>query len=132
MSSQNNHRTSRTSPRRARRAGAALLMTIFMIGVTSLLVVSMLATLTSQFAAVRNAADYERALYLAGAAVHHALVQLEEDYGWRGTLTEGAYPADDTYSATVAEGAEGTVLVTGTGVAGEITRRLQITVTEGE
>ena len=117
--------------RRRTTRGVALLVALFVIAVTSALVVAILDTQTTQWAAARNTADYERALYLAGAAVQHVLVQLESNYAWRGTITDGSYPADDTYSGTAADGAGGDVTVTGIGVAGGATRTLQVTVTPG-
>jgi Tfp pilus assembly protein PilX len=119
----------RSRPRRA--GGAALLVCVFVIAMMSLVVIAMIDTETSQLAALRNTIDYERALYLAGAAVHHAMAEVEADFSWRGTVTEGTYPNDDSYSATAADGASGTVLVTGTGVAGTVVRTLQVTLAEG-
>ena len=109
----------------------ALLLALFIIALTTILVLSILDTETSQLAALRNTTDYERALFLAGAAVHHALAMLEEDPAWRGTVTEGAYPANDTYSATAVDGDAGEVTITGTGVSGSATRKLQATVGAG-
>ena len=56
--------------------GAALLVCIFVVALTSLLVVSMLDVETIQMAASRNTVYYEQALSLAGAAAHHALAEL--------------------------------------------------------
>ena len=115
-----------------RRRGAALLLCLFVIAALSMVIVAMLDNQTAQLAIVRNTADYERALYLAGAAVHDAMADLEADYSYRGTITDGAYPADDTYQAVVADGADaGTVTITATGVAGEVMRSLQVTVEQG-
>jgi hypothetical protein len=61
--------------------------------------------------------------------VHHALAQLESNLTWRGTVTDGSYPASGSYSATAVNGATaGTVDVTSTGVAGGTTRRLSATI----
>jgi len=114
-----------------RRSGGALIVCMFMIAVSSLLAVMMLDTETSQLSALRNTADYERALYLAGAGVHHAMAELEEDVGWRGTVGEGAYPADGSYQATAVDGQGSDVVVTGIGVAGQATRTLEVTVSGG-
>jgi hypothetical protein len=79
--------------------------------------------------ALRNTIEYEQALYLANAGIHHAVAELETSTAWRGTVTAGSYPASGSYSATAVNGAtSGTVDVTSTGVAGETTRRLQATV----
>ncbi|MCA9249065.1 MAG: hypothetical protein KDA42_18210 [Planctomycetales bacterium] len=127
-----NQNVKRTACFEHRRRGAALLLCLFVIAALSLVIVRMLDDQTSQLAATRNSADYERALYLAGGAVHHALSELEADFNYRGTITDGSYPGDDTYQAVVADGADaGTVQITGYGVAGEVTRKLQVTVEQG-
>jgi Tfp pilus assembly protein PilX len=111
-------------PSRERR-GAALLFCLFVIFIVTLMVVNVLDTTTLQLSAVRNTIEYERALYLANAGVHHAVALLEEDATWRGTITEGSYPADDTYSATAVDGTNAyTVVVTSSGAAGEVTRNV--------
>jgi hypothetical protein len=104
---------------------------VFVIAMTSLLVVRILDTETAQLAAIRNTTDYERALYLAGAGVHHALAELESDNGWRGTVTAGSYPADGSYTATAVDGVGAEVVVTGIGVAGDAVRTLEATVSLG-
>ena len=87
------------------------------------MVVNILDTITLQLAAVRNTADYEKALYLANAGVHHAAAMLESDSNWRGTVSEGSYPDDDAYTATAVDGSDAyTAVVTASGSAGEIQR----------
>ncbi len=115
-------------PRRERR-GAALLFCLFIIFVVTLMVVNVLDTATLQLSAVRNMIEYERALYLANAGAHHATALLEADGTWRGTVSEGSYPADDTYSATAVDGPNAyTVIVTSSGVAGEVTRNVTVVI----
>ncbi len=104
------------------RRGAALMICMFIIFLVTLLVVNMLDTLTLELSSVRNNIDYERALYLANAGVHAAAAEMEADPGWRGTVTDGAFPGDDTYEATAVSGALSTVIVTGRGVSGSVTR----------
>ena len=106
-----------------RRSGAALLLCLFVLFLVTVMVVNTLDTMTLQLSAMRNTIDYQRALGLANAGVHHAAAMLEDDQDWRGTVTEGSYPAHDTYSATAANGPDGyTVTVTSTGVSGDIQR----------
>jgi Tfp pilus assembly protein PilX len=107
---------------RPSRRGAALMICMFIIFLVTLLVVNMLDTLTLELSSVRNNIDYERALYLANAGVHAAAAEMEADPGWRGTVTDGAFPGDDTYEATAVNGALGTAIVTGRGVSGSVTR----------
>lgn len=101
---------------------------MFFIFLVTLLTVNVLDTITLDLSAVRNSMDYDRALYLANAGVHAAAAELEASVTWRGTLTEGSYPADDTYSATAVDGAlASTVQVTSRGVSGNITRTIVAT-----
>lgn len=108
----------------------ALLVCLFVVGVTSALLVGILNTCTVQYSAVRNSTDYEAALYLAGAAVHHALAELEQDANWMTGIPATEFPAGSgrTYSATIVPGTGSTVIITGIGTAGTTTRRLEVTV----
>lgn len=119
------HRMQRRAP--ARR-GAALLICLFIIFVTTTLVVNIFDTETLELSALRNAIDYEKAVALANAGVHHAAAELENLSTWRGTVTDGAYPANDTYQATAVSGSNNTVVVTSRGVAGGITRTVISTI----
>ena len=114
----------KTAPRR----GAALLFCLFIISVVTLMVINVLGTTTLELSALRNSLEYERALYLANAGVHEVATQLEADSTWLGVITDGAYPANDTYQATAVSGGNYTVLVTSIGVAGEVTRTVQATI----
>jgi Tfp pilus assembly protein PilX len=113
--------------RTPRRRGAALMICMFIIFLVTLLVVNILDTLTVELSSIRNNIDYERALYLANAGVHAAAAELETNQSWRGTLTDGAYPADNTYQAIAISGPSGTAVVTGRGVSGAITRTVTAT-----
>ncbi len=91
--------------------------------------VDMLESASVYQSALRNTIEYEQALYQANAGVQQVLSQLETDTSWRGTATDGGYPASNSYSATAADGATpGTVDVTSSGVAGATTRRVQATI----
>ena len=103
----------------------ALLFTLFIVTMVSLMVVNVLDTTTLELSGLRNGMDYERALYLANAGVHHAAAMLEADSTWRGTVSEGVFPAEDTYTATAVDGTNYTAIVTASGVAGEVTRTVQ-------
>jgi Tfp pilus assembly protein PilX len=112
-----------------RQSGVALLLCIFVLAIITVWLVDMLNSQTVYQSALRNTIEYEQALYLANAGIHHAVAELETSTSWRGTVTAGSYPASGSYSATAVDGAtSGTVDVTSTGVAGETTRRLQATV----
>ena len=113
----------------ARERGIALLVCLFVLSLVSVWVVAMFKSATIYQSALRNTIEYEQALYLANAGVHHAVAELEMDVSWRGTVSAGGYPASGSYSATAVEGATGdTVEITSTGVAGGATRTLQATV----
>lgn len=119
--------TCRRRLRRDRR-GMALLLCLFVVFMVSSLLLSVLHTETIQYAAARNVQDYERALYLANAGIHHACAKLEADTSWRGAVTDGLYPADDTYQATASDGTGGNVDIVSIGVAGDVTRTLEASV----
>ena len=114
--------------RRKPRQGFALLFSLFVISLITVMVLNILDTTTLELSALRNGMDYERSLYLANGGIHHAAALLEADSSWRGTVTDGSYPADDTYSATAVDGADETVIVTSSGVAGNATRTIQATI----
>lgn len=102
---------------------------LFVLSLVTIWTVDMLESASVYQSALRNAIEYEQALYQANAGVQHALSQLEADVAWRGTATAGGYPASGSYSATAANGAAvGTVDIISTGVAGATTRRVQATI----
>jgi len=113
---------------RKQRGGAALLFALFMISFMTLMVVNVLDSTTLELSAIRNSMDYERALFLANAGVHHAAAQLEADPTWTGSVADGVYPADDTYEAQAVGGPNYTVIVTSKGVAGKVTRTVVATI----
>jgi type II secretory pathway component PulK len=123
ITSYRNYRIQRNS-----RRGAALLFCMFILTLTVLMVVNVLDSTTLELSALRNSIDHERALYLANAALHHAAATLEADTAWRGIITDGAYPADNTYTAEAVDGAGSTVTVTASGVAGDVVRNLEATI----
>jgi Tfp pilus assembly protein PilX len=111
------------------RRGVALLMCLFILSLVSVWVVNMFQSATVYQSALRNTIEYEQAIYLANAGIHHAMAELETDLDWRGTATAGSYPASGSYSATAVNGAAaGTVDITSTGVSGGSTRRVLATV----
>ncbi len=118
------------SGRRGRsRGGVALLMCLMVLSIITVWLVDMLDSATVYRSALRNTIEYEQALYLANAGVHHAVAELEYDVDWRSTVTDGSYPASGSYSATAVDGGvAGTVDITSYGFSGEVTRTLQATV----
>jgi Tfp pilus assembly protein PilX len=113
--------------RRPRR-GAAMMVCLFIIFVVTVLVVNILDTETVELAALRNSIAYEKALYLANAGVHHAAAELENLSTWRGTVTDGSYPADNTYTAAAVDGSNNTVVITARGSAGGVIRTVMATI----
>lgn len=101
----------------------ALLLSLMVLSIVTVWLVHMLDSATVYQSALRNTIEYEQALYLANAGVHHAVAELEGNIAWRGTA------AGSGYSATAVDGAAaGTVDITSDGVAGETTRTVQATV----
>ena len=93
----------------------------------------MVDTQTLQMKALRHTREYERSLYLAGAAVHHAMAQLEEDPDLPPPFSVGPieFPSGSgsTYEAqVVASGND--LVVTGTGISGGTTRYVRVTLTQ--
>ena len=119
-------------PNSARR-GAALLVTLFVMMMCTLVIVSIFETQMLAMTAARNTGDYERAGYLAGAAAHHACAELEASPSWRTGIPSTTFPSGsgNTYSATVVDGSTNQVIVTAVGNAGSVTRTLQVTVDLG-
>jgi hypothetical protein len=101
---------------------------MFILSVVVLMVVNVVDTTTLELSALRNSMDYERALYLANAGIHHAAAEIEANNTWRGIINEGAYPADNTYFAEAVDGPGSTVIVTSSGVVGDVTRNIQATI----
>lgn len=101
---------------------------MFILTIVVLMVVNVVDTTTLELSALRNSMDYERALYLANAGIHHAAAEIEADNAWRGTITDGAYPADNSYFAEAVDGPGSTVIVTSSGVAGDVIRNVQATI----
>lgn len=112
----------------APRRGAALLLCMFFILVVTMLALHVYDSITVETSALRNTIEYERALYLANAGVHHAAAMLEASSTWTGTVSQGTFPADDSYTATAATGANHTVVVTSQGAAGNVTRTVTATI----
>ncbi len=117
----------------APRRGAALMLAIFVMVLASTLVVAVLDTQTLRYAALRNTRDWDYARYLAEAGLHHALSRLEDDIDWRSDLTDIEFPAGSghTYSASIRNGPDGTVIVHATGRAGSFSRVLTATIKHG-
>ena len=106
-----------------------LLVCIFVMAISTAIVVAVLETEMLQMTALRHTLDYERAYFLAGAGAHHALAELESDNDWRTGIPSTQFPGgSDTYSATVADDVSGAIVITATGAAGGITRTVQVTV----
>lgn len=105
-----------------------MLLCLFVIFMVTVWLTDLLATQTVHMAAVRNTVEYEQALYLANAGVHHAAAVLEATPSWRGTVTDGGYPASGSYQAVVVDGStSGTADITAEGISGSVTRRILAT-----
>ena len=121
-----------------RRRGLALMLALFVMAVTSMIVITIFDTQTLQYAALRNTVDYDRARYLAEAGIQHALSTLESDFdqgentGFDIPATQFPAGSGNTYQATVGPvQSDGTRVVTSQGTAGTFTRRLEILIKMG-
>ncbi|PHR98427.1 MAG: hypothetical protein COA78_26160 [Blastopirellula sp.] len=97
---------------------------------TSLVLVGITESLTSRQASYRNTNAYEKALYLAGAGIHHGITELNSDPTWRGTLSNVELPAGsgDTYSVSAADGTGDTIVLSAEGSSESVVRRLEVTI----
>jgi Tfp pilus assembly protein PilX len=133
-----------TRPRRLRtkQRGAALLLALFVMMACSMIVISTLDTQTLQYTSLRNTMDYDRARYLAEAAVQHALANLEVDYAiedvtkynldWRDFPDENnQYRVALDVGPDGPDGPTGRVIISAEGRSGQFTRSLEITVKMG-
>ncbi len=121
-----------------RRKGMAFMLALFVMAVTSMIVITILDTQTLQYSALRNTIDYDRARYLAEAGIQHALSTLESDFdmsditGFNIPATQFPASSGNVYQATVGPLlADGTRMVTSQGTAGTFTRRLEIRIKMG-
>ena len=120
-----------------RRRGAAFLLALFVMSACSMIVIATLDTQVLQFSALRNTMEYDRARYLAEAAVQHSLAFLEQDYAIDDDLNvydldwQNFPDANNQYRVDLSEGANGTVIILADGRSGQVTRHLEITVKMG-
>ena len=114
-------------------AAAALLLALFVMTLTSTLVVSMLDAEMFRYMALRNTYQWDEARYLAEAGLNEAFAHLEDDIEWRSGISATEFPAGsgNTYRVSVVDGSEGTVRLTAIGMAGSFTRTLDVTVKQG-
>jgi hypothetical protein len=110
-----------------------MMTAMFVMAISSVLVISIMDTETLQYAALRNTMDWDRARYLAEAGLQHALAEVEADITWRAGISNTQFPAGsgNIYWATAVDGANGTVVITAWGQAGSVTRKLETTVKQG-
>lgn len=115
------------------RRGTALLAALFVMSVSSMVVLAILDSQTSQYAALRNTVAYDEARYLAEAGMAHGLALLENDITWRGTLSRTEFPRGSNrfYQTLIESGAGGTVIVTGTGESADFVRTVSVVVKQG-
>lgn len=119
--------------RAARRRATALLVCIFVMAITTVIVLSMIDGMTLRMTALRNTQQYEQALHLAGAAVHHAIAQVEDDSDLTPPFSIGPveFPigSGNTYQADVVADS-GDLVITGSGSSGDVSRCLQARITQ--
>ena len=117
----------------AARQGMALLFAIFVMAVTSALVVAMTNTQMIRYSALRNTRDWEEARYLAEAGLHHAFSELEADFAWSQGIANQEFPIGSGrfYSVEVQDDANGDRLVRSIGISGSFRRTLDATIKQG-
>lgn len=112
------------------RRGTALLVVLFVMSVTTVLLVGVLDVQMLQWTAHRNTTDYERAFYLACGGAEQALAELDKNFAWRTGVPVTTFPAgsSQTYWATVGDPGGGTLVVTGFGASNGVTRKVEVTI----
>ena len=94
----------------------------------------MLDITTTEMAIMRNSLDLNKALYVAGAGIEHALAELRAETSWRaGFPAPGVtFPPGATshYVVTVTEGGDGEIIVTSTGTVGGLSKTVRATIAE--
>ena len=112
-----------------KRRGLAMMVAIFLMVVISGIVVATLDTTMLQYTANRNTLAWDKSRYMAEAGVQHACALLEADYTWRTGIPATEFPtgSGNTYSVTVADGANYTIVITSTGTSGGVSRYLTAT-----
>lgn len=115
------------------RRGAALLLALFVMTVSSVLVLAIVDSQSLRYTALRNTWQWDQARYLAEAGLHDALARLENDFGWRDGIEWTEFPSGSSnrYMAVLAEDSEGHVVITAIGASGNFTRTLGATVKQG-
>lgn len=105
-------------------------MCVFVVAVSSLLLLGVLQSSQTQVTAIRNTLDFERAVQMAGAGVNQAIVTLENNPAFTGTLPVTEFPPGSgmTYTGEVVRTGPSTVTITGIGVSGDVSRKLEVTV----
>ncbi len=105
-------------------------MTVFVAAITSIVLLGLVETSRTQVVALKNTVDYEKSQQLAGAGVHHAVALLQRNPSFTGALPTTEFPRGSRayYSATVQRTGVNTLLITGVGTSGDVTRRLEVTV----
>ncbi|MBI1314716.1 hypothetical protein GC176_25770 [bacterium] len=103
------------------------------MSISSVTILAILDSQTSQYAALSNTVAYDEARYLAEAGAAHGLALLEDDFSWRGTVARAEFPdgSGRYYSTLVEDGSDGTVKVTGTGESSDFVRTVSIVVKQG-
>lgn len=116
---------------RSQRRGAALILAMLIMGTVSAIVISMVDMVTMQMTVIRNTIAWDQARYLAEAGIAEGLCQLENDNAWRTGITATQFPAlsGNTFAVTVTDPGTGSLVLTSTGIANGVTRKVEATVT---
>lgn len=115
------------------RTGTVLIAALFVMSVSSIVILAILESQTSHWAALNSTVATEHSLFLAETGVAHGLAILEADNRWRGTVSRMEFPAGSGhfYGAVIESGENGAVVVTGTGETSNTTRTVTVTVKKG-
>jgi len=88
-------------PGKKQESGVALIISLFVLFLTSVLIVAFLESLTTDLQITKNHSSELEATYIAEAGVEDALYELKQDSSWNAGFTDKLFPEDSSSSYTV-------------------------------
>ncbi len=101
-------------------SGVALIISLFVLFLSSVLIVAFLGSLTTDLQITKNQVSALEATYIAEAGVEDALYELKQDSSWNAGFTNKTFPDDSgsIYTVTISGYPEITITSTATLASG--------------
>ena len=101
-----------------RESGVALIISLFVLFLSSVLVVAFLDSLTTDMQITKNQSSMIEATYIAEAGIEDALYELKQDSGWDVGFTEKTFPdgSGSVYTVTIDNSSYPQISITSTAV----------------